>query len=342
MPSSNRRGFLAALGTAGTVGLAGCSSFTTSAADVDPHTGLDQDTSAALEDRAVYLAGDTDDLPRPPETTDSLSEADVALATPDANRADLAAAFRDGKLVAFAGDGSQDALAELLDAVSADYQYGLERVRGRPIGLAAAEPRAGTAATYTFVREGGWDEPVLDPLGWVEHGRLPDCQTFVPERSRDDQYERAGSAHVVGRLESGETYASRTEASVNRESGERFVRLRSKLHAAANDGFPVEEAVRETDLPDDQPIHHVFPNVHTRNGVQARNTSSTLRSTFGVAFTPKSDRARGALTGCGGLRTEGSLAYDYRASFQWQRDRLLDSDRHYGSASGRGEWHLGD
>ncbi len=26
--------------------------------------------------------------------------------------------------------------------------------------------------------------------------------------------------------------------------------------------------------------------------------------------------------------------------FQWKRDRLLDTDRHYGSATGRGEWAI--
>lgn len=342
MPSSNRRRFLAALGTAGTVGLAGCSSFTTNATDVDPHTGLDQDASAALDDTPVYLAGDTDDLPQPPETTDALSEAAVVLATASAESDALSFAFRAGKPVAVAGDDCQDALVELLEPVATDYQYGVERVRGRPVAVVAAVPESDAAATYTFVREGGWEEPVLDPLGWVEHGRLPDCQTFVRESSADDAFEYAGSATVVGRLETGETYASRSVASVAEQDGERFVRLRSKLHAAANDGFPIEKAGRETDLPDDQHIHQLFPNSHTENGVQVANTSSSLRSRFGVTFTPETDRARGALTGCGGLRTEGSLAYDYRARFRWKRDRLVDSDRHYGSASGRGEWHFGD
>ncbi|MFB6269062.1 MAG: hypothetical protein ABEH83_03905 [Halobacterium sp.] len=340
MPSTNRRRVLAAVGAAGTAAVAGCSALTTSAADVNPGTGLSDDASAALDGVAVSLAGSTEDLPTPPEEADSLADADAVLATPGADRADLAAAFRDGKHVAFAGDGCQRALAALLRAVRADYRYGVEQVRARPVSVAAAVPRDGTAATYTFVREGGWDEPVLDPLGWVEHGRLPECDTFVPEHFKDDEYAAAGAAHVVGRLESGETYASRSVASVNRQDGEQFVRLRSTVHAAANDGYPVEEAVRETDLPDDQRVDSVFPNAHTQQGVQARNTSDSTRATFAVAFTPQSDRARGALTGCGGFQTRGALAYDHLTGFQWKRDRVLCSDRHYAEATGRGEWHL--
>jgi hypothetical protein len=340
MPSANRRSFLAALGTAVTAGLAGCSALSKRATDVDPRTGLDRDTSAALDDTPVYLAGDASDLPEPPETTDSPADAEFVLATPDTDSGVPSDAFRAGTPVAFAGGDCQTALRGLLEGVRGDVQYGLERVRARPVAVVAAVPADGTVSTYTFVREGGWPEPVLAPLGWVVHGRLPDCRTFVPEHFTDDQYEYAGAAHVAGRLESGETYASQSVASVAEQDDERFVRLRSTLHAAANDGYPIEEAVRETDLPDDQHLHEFFPNPHTQNGVQVRNVSDSSRSTFGVEFRPETDRARGALTGCGGFETEGTLAYDYRASVQWKRERLLETDRHYATATGRGEWRL--
>lgn len=340
MPSTDRRRFLAALGTAGATAVAGCAAFATGAPDVDAHTGLDRDASAALEDTPVYLAGETGELPDPPTAADSLAAAEVALATPSADRAALASAFRDGTTVAFARGGCQDALAGLLAAVADDYRYGTETVRARPVDVAVAVPAGDTAATYTFVREGGWPEPVLDPVGWAEHGRLPDCRTFVPEHTNDDEFEHAGAAHVVGRLETGETYASRSVASVARQAGERFVRLRTTLHAAANDGYAVEEAVREADLPDDQRIHELFPNPHTSGGVQVANRSDATRSTFRVEFTPADDRARGALTGCGGFETQGTLAYDHLTSVQWKRDGLLETSRHYGGATGRGEWHL--
>ncbi|MFC6734511.1 hypothetical protein [Haladaptatus sp. GCM10025893] len=163
---------------------------------------------------------------------------------------------------------------------------------------------------------------MLDPVGWALVGRLPDCDTFVPESSTDDAFQYAGATHLVGRLPTGETYAARSEASVTQQDAGLFVRLRTKLHAAANEGYAVEEAVRETDLPDDQRMHTVYPNPHTKNGVQVANVSDTTRSTFEIEVTPASPRARSALTGCGGFRTKGALAYDYRTSFQWKQDRF--------------------
>jgi len=286
----------------------------------------------------VYLAGDRSELPTPPTTTDSLADADAVLATATANRPTLTRAFRAGKPVAIAGGDATAAVRSLLDSVRADYSFGVETVRARPVSVVVAVPRSDTVETFTVVTEGGWDAPVLDPLGWALVGRVPECDTFVPESSTDDTFEYAGATHVVGRLPTGETYANRSVASVSRQEADRFVRLRTKLHAAANEGYGIEEAVRETDLPDDQRLDSVYPNPHTNDGVQVANVSDSSRSTFEIEVTPASSRARSALTGCGGFQTEGTLAYDYRTSFQWKNDSILDTDRHYGSATGRGEW----
>lgn len=340
MPSTSRRRFLAAAGTAATTAVSGCSAFTTSVADVDPGTGLDADTSAGLDGVAVYLAGETSDLPDPPTTTDSLADADAVLATPDANLADVVAAFRAGTTVAFAGGDAQRAVADAL-AADDNHRYGTETVVGRPVSVAAAVPHGDAASTYAFVDEGGWDDPVLDPVGWVEHGRLPACDTFVPESSADDEYAYAGSAFVAGRLETGETHATRTTATTRQyDDGERRVRLRTTVHAAANDGYAVDEARRATDFPNDEELRSWFPNPHERNGVRVGNHSDLLEERLEVEFTPTNSRARGALTGCCGATTDGAVAYDHRTSFRWKRDDLLGDDRHYASATGRGEWHL--
>ena len=338
MPSNSRRRFLAVAGTTGLAGVAGCTALGSSRPDVNPATGLDQDTSQALDDEAVYVAGDASDLPNPPATTESIVEAGSVLATATADRTKLARAFRAGKPVAVAGGGATAAVHGLLDGVREDYSFGVEMVRARPVKVVVADPRGDTVETYTFVAEGGWDDPILDPFGWALVGRVPECDTFVPESSLDDMFEYAGAAHIVGRLPTGETYTSRSEASVSRQDAGLFVRLQTKLHVAANDGYAVEEAVREADFPDDKRLTDVYPNSHTQNGVQVANVSDTTRSTFTIEVTPASPRAGSALTGCGGFQTEGGLAYDHRTSFQWKRDRLLDTDRHYGSTTGRGKW----
>jgi hypothetical protein len=337
-PSTTRRRFLAAAATAGLVGSAGCTHLGTSRPDVNPATGLAQDTSQALADEGVYVAGDGGDLPTPPSTVSSPDDADLVLATAAADRTALARAVRDGTPVAVAGDDATDALRALLTSVRADYSFGVETVRARPVSVVVADPRGGTVETYTFVAEGGWEEPVLDPLGWALVGRVPECDTFVPTSSSDDLFDDAGAAHVVGRLPTGETYATRSVASVSRQDAGLFVRLRTSVHAAANDGYPVETIVREADFPDDQRLDEVYPNPHTRDGVRVANVSDTTRSTFAIEVTPASPRARGALTGCGGLRTETRLAYDHRTSVRWRRDELLGTDRHHGGATGRGEW----
>ncbi|MUV61582.1 hypothetical protein GJ634_13100 [Halobacterium sp. CBA1126] len=304
-------------------------------------SGLAADTSRALNDEAVSLAGDAGDLPEPPHTAEAVADADVVLATASADRAPLTRALRTGKPVAFAGGDAQSALRGLLEDVRGEYTFGVEAVRARPVETAVAVPSGtGTIETYTFVDDGGWADPVLDPLGWALVGRVPDCDTFTPESSMDSAYDYAGAAHVVGRLETGEAYAARTVASVARQDGGQFVRLRTTLHTEANDGYAVEEAGRSADLPDDQRLHSVYPNPHTRNGVRVSNTSDTTRSRFAIELTPASARARSALTGCGGFRTEGTVGYDHRCGFQWKRDRLLGSDRHYATATGRGEWRL--
>ncbi|WP_336035422.1 hypothetical protein [Halobacterium yunchengense] len=339
MPSTSRRRFLAAVGASGLAAAAGCSALGGGRPDVTTGSGLGADASHALDDETVYVAGGESDLPEPPETAASVEDADAVLATPDADRVAVVRALRAGKPVALAGGDPALAVRGALEAAGGR-TFGVESVRARPVPVAVAVPRGETVETFTVVDDGGWSRPVLDPFGWALTGRVPDCQTFVPESSADDEYAYAGAAHVVGRLGSGEAYASRSVASVARRDAGTFVRLRTTLHAEADDGYAVELAEREADFPDDQRLHRTWPNPHTRSGVRVANVSDATRSTFAVEAEPASDRARSALTACGGLRTEGRLAYDHRTAFRWQRDGLLSPDRHYGSATGRGEWVL--
>lgn len=340
MPSTHRRQFLSAIGVASATGLAGCSALGDGRPEVNAGTGLNEDTSHALENEDVYRTGDDGDLPEPPSKVDNLDEADAVLATGDADRAPLVRALRDGKPVAVGAGDVQGGLRGLLESARQDYTFGVEAVRARPVPVAVAVPGDGTVDTYTFVDDGGWDDPVLDAFGWALVGRVPECDTFVPSSSMDDQYDYAGSAHIAGRLETGEAYVSRTTATVSRQDGGRFVRLRTRLHAEANDGYAIQEAVKASDFPDDQRLHRVWPNPHTENGVQVTNTSDTVQSDFSFEATPESSRAKSALTACGGLRTEGAVGYDHRVSVTWKRDELLGTDRHYASSTGRGEWHL--
>jgi hypothetical protein len=268
---------------------------------------LSQDTSHSLENELVYVTA-TDDRPTPPATTGSLSDASAVLATKPADRMVLRDALRAGKPVAVAGDGATATVRAILESVRAEYSGGLETVRARPVPLVVAEPRDEAVETFTIVGDGGWSDPVLDPFGWALTGRVPECDTFVPESSTDDRFESAGAAHVAGRLKTGETYVSRSEATIDQRDSDLLIRLRTKLHTAANAGHAIEEAVRETDLPDDQHLHTVFPNPHTQHGVEVANASDTARSTFGIRVTPDSPRARSALTACGGFRTGGGLA----------------------------------
>lgn len=335
----NRRTFLR-LGGAGALGsLAGCTALADGPPDVETHTGLTQDTSAGLDGVSVFLAGDTGDLPVPPTTTDSIDDAEVVLATPDASTATLADAFGRGSTVAFAGGDAPAALASLLESVRGEYSYGIETVKGRPVEVTVAEPRGDTANTFQFVREGGWDDPVLDPLGWALHGRIPDCETFVPESAADDRYVPAGSAWIAGRLPSGETYAARTRASRHTDGSSRRLRLRTTMHAAAGGGYAVAEARRVADFPNDEALMDWFPNPHERNGVEVSNRSDLIEERLDVTFSPAGNEARGALTGCCGLAAR-TLAYDHRTRWTWTDDGLLGSDSNYGGGSGRGEWHV--
>lgn len=338
MPSSSRRHFLAAIGTAALAGSGGCIGSGKDRPDVNPGTGLSQDTSQALDDETIYVSSTDRDLPTPPTTADSLADATAVLAATDANNGPLTQAVRAGKPVAIVGDSATTTMRGLLDSVSGEYSFGVEMVRARPVDVVVVDPRDNTVETYTFVADGGWNDSVLDPFGWALTGRVPESDTSVPESSMDEAFEYAGATHVVGCLPTGETYAARSVASVKDQDDRMFVDLQTQLHAAANDGYAIEEAIRETDLPDDQHLGTVYPNPHTQNGVQVTNISDTVQSTFGIELTPDRPRARSALTGCGGFRTEGTLAYDYRTSVQWKRDTLLDTERHYATATGRGEW----
>lgn len=333
----NRRTYLR-LGGLAAGSLAGCAALSSAPPDVETNTGLEGNPGDMLDGVGVFLAGDTEALPDPLTTTDALVEAEVALATPGAAISPLADAFREGTAVAFAGAGSQAALAGLLESVRGAYDYGIETVAGRPVGLSVADPHGETAATCQFVGEGGWDDPVLDPLGWARRARVPDCETFVPESSVDDQYVRAGSAWIAGRFPSGETYAARTRASKHPDRGR--LRLRRAMHAAANGGHPVAEAQRVADFHNDEGLLDWFPNPHERNGVEVSNHSNPIEERLDVSFLPAGDDARGALTGCCGLTTDGEYAYDHRTRWVWTDDGLLGSDSRYGGGTGRGEWHV--
>jgi hypothetical protein len=321
--------------------LAGCSTLASGRPAVETNTGLDRDASAALDAESVFRTGDVGSLPEPPTTADSLSSAAVALATPDADAARLAEALRAGTAVALVGDGAPDAFRALLERVADTFHYGVESVHGRPHGPLVAVPRGETVETFWVVREGGWNDPVLDPVGWALDGRLPDCRTFVPDRAADSQYAPAGTAWVAGRLPSGETYAARTRA-------ERYVgdgpapslRFRTTLHAAANGGYPVTEARRVADFANDRQLSDWFPNPHERGGVAVSNHSGPIDERLEVAFEPTTDRARAALTGCCGATVDGAVAYDHRTTWDWRRESLLASRGHHGGGTGRGTWHV--
>lgn len=340
MPSRGRRNFLATAGSAALIGSAGCTALGSTRPDLKPSTGLSQDTSHTLEDELVYVTESDGHPPTPPTTTDSLADASAVLATATADRMALAEALRAGKPVALAGDNATTTVRSLLDRIQDTYWGGLETVPSRPVPLIVADPRGEAVDTFTFVGDDGWSDPVLDPFGWALTGRVPECDTFVPTSSTDNQFEYAGAAHVVGRLQTGETYISRSESTVDQQDDDLFIRLRTKLHTAANDGYAIEEGVRETDLPDDQHLHTVFPNPHTKNGVEVANVSDTSRSTFRIQVAPESPRARSALTACGGFRTAGALEYDYLTSFQWKQTGLLTTKRHYAGPTGRGVWNF--
>lgn len=206
----DRRTFLRSGGVVAAGALAGCAVLTSNPPDVETNTGLTGTPRKNLQGVPVWLAGDTQDLPDPSTGAESQRDAEILLATPSASISPLADAFRQGRTVAFAGGGSQSALAALLDAVRGEFDYGIETVTGRPVGVSVAEPHGETAATFLFLREGAWGDPILDPLGWALEPRLPDCATFVPESSADDRYDPAGTAWIAGRLQSGEVYAART------------------------------------------------------------------------------------------------------------------------------------
>lgn len=335
----NRRTFLRLGGGAVLGPLAGCSALADGPPDVETNTGLRGNPRVELDGVSVFLAGDAGDLPDPPTTTETLEDAEVVLATPDASMASLADAFRQGRVVAFAGGDAPAALASLLDSLRGAYSYGIETVKGRPVEVSVAVPGGDTVDTFQFVREDGWDDPVLDPLGWALHGRIPDCETFVPESTADDQYTHTGSAWIAGRLWSGETYAARTRASRHTNDTARRFRLRTTMHAAANDDYAVEEARRVADYPNDESLMDWFPNPHERNGIEVTNHSDLIEERLDVSFSPTANEARGALTGCCGLEAR-TLAYDHQTRWRWTDSRGFGSDSHYGGGSGRGEWHI--
>lgn len=341
VPQSTRRGFLRVAGVGLAGSLAGCSALSSGPPDVSGQTGLSRDASGELDDRPVFLAGDTDALPAPPERVDSIEAAWAAIATPDAAIEPLAQGLRQGTTIAFAGGEAAAALGNLLDAVSTEASYGVETVEGRPTETVVAEPRGDTVSTYQFIREGGFDDPVLDPLGWVMGGRIPDCQTFVPERSNDDAFDRIGTATIAGRLPTGETYAGRTVGYRHSDTQDvRRYRFRSSVHAAANEGIGIEAATRVADFANDAQLTRWFPNPHERNGVAVSNNSDPIEERLHVTFEPASDRARATLTGCCGCSVDETLTYDHRIQFRWERSGLFGSTERSGGGSGVGRWDV--
>ncbi len=320
--------------------LAGCAALASGPPDVDPNTGLGQNPASALDSVPVFLAGEPSALPDVPMRVDSLGDARVALATPDAPLPPLAEAFRNDTTVAFAGNNAPGALASLLAFVSDGFHYGIETVVGKSVKTTVAVPNRDTVDTYQFVHESGWDDPTLDPVGWTLDGRLPDCETFVPESASDEQYARVGSAWLVGRLASGETYAARTVGRRHTSPDARRLRLRTTVHAAANEGFAIDEARRVADFPNDESLLDSFPNPHERDGVAVANYSDLIENRLEVSISPATDRTERGLTGCCGLTTGGAYAYDHRTRWVYTNNGLVGSKSHYGGGTGRGEWHI--
>lgn len=112
------------------------------------------------------------------------------------------------------------------------------------------------------------------------------------------------------------------------------------MHSDSNTGFAVEEASRVAGFPNDESLLDWFPNPHERDGVEVTNRSDPIENRLTVSFSLATDTARGALTGCCGVTTDGSYAYDHRTRWIWAESGLLGSKRHYGGGSGRGEWHV--
>lgn len=342
MPS--RRRYLAALGSASvaTTGIAGCAALGSS--DVTPPDA--ESPASRLDGYAVYVDGD---VPSPPETADDLGSADAALV--DAAVADvprLAGAVRDGTPVAFAAVGSGrrgavGALRELLAAVRGDYRYGFEALHGRPVTVTAVVPHGETLDTYSFVDEGGWGSPPLAGLGWALGGRLPECDVGAPE-DLTDPWTHLGGAYVVGKLSSGERYASRIRAAATTQKGTTYLRVVNALTAAAG-GYPVGRIRREIDLANDLEMNDSGPNSYTRNGGSLRNESDMITETGRITVEPASESARRQLTGCFAFEAEypadaTDLGYDFRSDWRWTDRGLLSDDHRYAGGDGRGTWWL--
>lgn len=338
---SSRRELLASLGAAGLAALAGCSDLLGGDDAPDNPTGLDDTTGAALDGTPVYLAGNAGSLPDPPTKTDSLSEARVAIATPDADPGALADALAGGTTVAFAGDGAADALQGVLKGVGDDYRYGTETVKDRPVAAVVAVPRSSTLDTFHFVDEGGWDDPVLDSVGWTFSSSIPECQTTVPSTALGAGFSSAGTATVAGRLGTGETYLSRTTAQVRRvDDGGRRVRFDTAMHAARVGGYATARARRVADVANDETVDGWYPETGNEAGLSMTNRSDLVENRLDVAFEPTTDESRADFTGCCGFNAAGTVGYDHQTTWAFEKDTLLESDRRTGGGIGRGEWHV--
>lgn len=179
----------------------------------------------------MFLAGETRRLPDVQMSVDALVDAKVALATPEV---------------------SLPPLASLLASVRDKFHDGIETIEDKSVETTVAIPGSDTVETDQFVHAGGWDDTTLDPVGWTLRSRLLDCETFVPASASDDQYARVGSAWLVGRLPSGETYPARTTGHRPSTRDVQRLRLRTTMHAAANDGHAIEEVRRAADFPNDE------------------------------------------------------------------------------------------
>lgn len=205
-----------------------------------------------------------------------------------------------------------------------------------------AIPRSNTLDTFHFVDEGGWDDTVLDSVGWTFSGSIPECQTSVPSAALGAGSSLAGTATVAGRLGTGETYLSRTATKIRRvDDGGRRVRFDTAMHAARTGGYATGQARRVADVANDEAVDGWSRETSDEAGLSMTDNSDAVENRLDVAFEPTTDDSRAAFTGCCGFNAAGAVGYDHRTTRTEETDTLLESDRRSGGGTGRGEWYVG-